>query len=49
MALRRGRFDHLSHREAIAMMKELEGPLLELELSLESCAGASALVFNGVS
>ena len=31
--LKKGRFDHLIHEEAIALLRELEGPLLEWLLS----------------
>ena len=36
MRLKKGRFDHLTHGEAIALLRELEGPLLELVLSGDS-------------
>ena len=33
MQLKMGRYDHLTHEEAIALLRALEGPLLELVLS----------------
>lgn len=33
MRLKKGRFDHLTHDEAIALLRELEGPMLEWLLS----------------
>ncbi len=44
----RGRFDHLSHEECRALLRELEGPLLELALSGESGDVSAADVFGEV-
>ena len=48
MPLIRGRFDHLSREELLDILRELEGPLLELELSLDGCAGEPDLVLQEV-
>jgi hypothetical protein len=45
MPLRKERFDHLSPEEAIALLGAMEGPLLELELSLDSGDATSGDVF----
>ena len=48
MAIRTGRFDNLSHEECIALLQELEGPLLELDLSRDSCDVCSSDVYPEV-
>lgn len=46
--VKKGRFDHLSRDEALALLRELEGPLLELALSGDSGDGSSSDVFPEV-
>jgi hypothetical protein len=48
MPLIKGRFDDLSREELLDILRELEGPFLELELSLDGCAGDPALVLQEV-
>ena len=48
MKLIKRRFDHLSRKEAIAILNELEGPLFEIILSCGSSDGASGDVLSWV-
>ncbi len=48
MPLKNGRFDRLSRGDATALLRELEGPLLEITLAQESSDAAAGDVMGEV-
>ena len=48
MSIKHGRFDEMSREEAITLLRELEGPLLELIMSWCSSDSTASDVFDEV-